>query len=281
MSAIAGNDREARVVEEIRAVRQRAETLQEPQVTGFIAPEFRPLVHSLLEGVFGLLYRWEGGYAGAARCRLHIYPDYLPEEDLPAVLAAVEATLPAEAGDGPGDGSIGESAGAVVGAATQVESKNEIDWLAVVRAAGIPEEKVGDILPQEGGISCQLVVAPEILEELLGRWRRVGRWPVTLRPIDVEALTPPNQRRKEMRAFVASLRLDAVAAAGFAVSRSRMVRDIRTARVKLNWKQEEDPAHPVKVGDVISIRRRGRVIVEALEGSSKKGRTAVRMVRYL
>ncbi|MBE3576991.1 MAG: photosystem II S4 domain protein [Limnochordales bacterium] len=266
MDALVTGDEESRVTEMVQEARRRAEALQEPQATGFIAPEFRPLAQALLDGAAGLLHRWEGGYAGAARCRLHIYPDYLPEEDLPSILAAVEARLAVEAED-----SLEEDGQGTV----------KVDWEAALRATGIAGEKLGDLLPQEDGRSCQLVVAPEAVEEVLARWRRAGRWPVQISLIDVEALAPPNQRRKEIRAFVASLRLDAVAAAGFALSRSRMAREIRTARVKLNWKLQDDPAHPVKVGDTISLRGRGRVVVEALEGSSRKGRTVVRLVRYL
>lgn len=263
---------EAQVTAMITQTRQEAEASQEPRATDFLDPEYRPLAQSLLAGATGLLYRWEGGYAGASRCRLHIYPDYLPEEELPPVLAALEATVgDAWRHDLPAGGGAEDVAGRPTAEA----------WRGGLLKAGVCEGKIGDLLLLNGGLTCQVVVVPDIVEQLRERWRRAGPFEVEVHPIDVEALSPPNQRRKEMRVSVASLRLDAVAALGFGHSRNRAVRDIRTARVKLNWVVEEDPAHPVRVGDVISIRGRGRVVVEGIEGASKKGRTVLRLVRFL
>src|SRR5690606_31151046 len=85
---------------------------------------------------------------------------------------------------------------------------------------------------------------------------------------------------KEIKATVASLRLDAVAAEGFGMSRTKMVREIKAERVKLNWQPVSNPALAVKEGDVLSLRGRGRVVVAQVVGTTRKGRTSVVLQRY-
>ncbi|HEY8345340.1 MAG TPA: S4 domain-containing protein, partial [Bacillota bacterium] len=79
----------------------------------------------------------------------------------------------------------------------------------------------------------------------------------------------------EIKTTVASLRLDAVAGLGFGISRTKMAREIKAEKVKVNWCSTTDPDYQVKVGDVLSIKGRGRVVVAETTGLSKKGRIGV------
>ena len=78
-----------------------------------------------------------------------------------------------------------------------------------------------------------------------------------------------------------SLRLDAVAAAGFGVSRSRMAEEIKGQNVRVNWQDAKNPSQLVKEGDVISFRSRGRAELAEVRGTTKKDRMAITMKRYL
>jgi RNA-binding protein YlmH len=75
------------------------------------------------------------------------------------------------------------------------------------------------------------------------------------------------------------MRLDSVASSGFGDSRNKMSRDIENEKVKLNWKIESDPAAEVEIGDLISVRGRGRVKVEEQRGISNKGRIKLTLKR--
>ena len=88
------------------------------------------------------------------------------------------------------------------------------------------------------------------------------------------------ERTKEIRATVASLRLDAIVAAGFGISRSRAADDISSDKVKLNWQSAGSASKNVRQGDVLSMRGRGRVEVTEVRGQTKKGRTVVVLHRY-
>ena len=81
------------------------------------------------------------------------------------------------------------------------------------------------------------------------------------------------------RGNVASLRLDNVAAEGFALARSEMAELIRGGRVQLNWVTEMRPDRAVKPGDMISLRGYGRLRLAGIEGQSRKGRFWISLER--
>ena len=90
----------------------------------------------------------------------------------------------------------------------------------------------------------------------------------------------PTSNTKDIPTTVASMRLDAVASAGFGDSRNKISRDIKNNRVKLNFKVVTDPASEVEVEDLISIRNRGRVEIAERRGFSNRGRIKLLLKRY-
>ena len=84
-----------------------------------------------------------------------------------------------------------------------------------------------------------------------------------------------------MKSTVASLRLDAVAGIAFGLSRSKMAPFIKGENIRLNFKVVKDPSASVKEGDVISANRLGRAKVVEVGGQSKKGRTYVKVHKYI
>ena len=89
------------------------------------------------------------------------------------------------------------------------------------------------------------------------------------------------EKVKIISATVAALRLDAVAAAGYGTSRSRMADEIKSQNVKINWKEAKNAAQSVEAGDVISFRGRGRVELAEVRGTTKKGRFSITLKRYI
>jgi RNA-binding protein YlmH len=198
-----------------------------------------------------------GGYAGAERARLLMFPLQQQAGTADVELAFLE-----------------------VDAGPRAEALSHRDFLGAVLGLGLRREKVGDILLSGEG-KAQLVVHPEITDYLLTHWTDVGRHAVRLRPIDAADLQPADPRVKEIKTTVASLRLDAVASAGFGVSRSKLVPAIRANQLKLNWQSVTHASANVKEGDVISLAGRGRVEVAEVRGESKKGRIQLLLKKRL
>ena len=110
---------------------------------------------------------------------------------------------------------------------------------------------------------------------------QIGSAPVIINEIAREDLAQREEKVKIINATVADLRLDAVAAAGYGVSRSRMADEIKSLNVRVNWKEAKKPSQSVNEGDVISFRSRGRVEVAEIRGTTKKGRMSIILKRYI
>ncbi|MDQ0286940.1 RNA-binding protein YlmH [Desulfofundulus luciae] len=229
---------------------------RQPRVTDFLDPHHAGLVLKALEKVADLAAQSDGGYPGAERVRILIYPDYLDprEEEWDLAFLSIQGSF-------------------------RDQGLSHRDFLGALLALGLRREKIGDILLHND--QAQVVVTGEIAPFIQSQLARVGRIPVTVHQIAREQLCPPPRRIREIKATVPSLRLDVVAAAGFGTSRTRMAREITAQRVSINWQVCSDVSHPVKEGDVISARGRGRVQVTRVTGTTKSGRLAVILHRYV
>lgn len=229
---------------------------QAPQWTDFLEPPEREQAEATLRWKAGVRFNSFGGYPKAERRRLVIYPDYYFTETIETELAFLEIT------------PTGRDA-----------SLTHRDYLGAMMGLGINRAKTGDFLVAEN--SAQVVVVPELFQFIINNLTSVGNSTVKITPIDPEQLNLPDRRVKEIKTTVASLRLDALAALGFGDSRTKMARDIRADKVKVNWKPTRSPDQLLGPGDIISIRGRGRVEFREVTGQSKKGRTGIVLVRLI
>jgi RNA-binding protein YlmH len=104
--------------------------------------------------------------------------------------------------------------------------------------------------------------------------------PVKTRPIDWSELRVREPKKKELTTVEASLRLDAVASAGFGMSRSKMVDLINAGDVRVNWKSITQASHPVNSGDLVAIRGKGRLEIGDI-AVTKKERYRINLTRYV
>lgn len=153
------------------------------------------------------------------------------------------------------------------------------DVLGAVIALGCKREVIGDILFTDQG--CHVVTDVIIADFIIQQLKKIGSAVVTVREIDVKDLAHREEKVKEIRTTVASMRLDVIAAAGFGVSRSRMASEISAEKVKVNWQDAKNAAHSIKTGDIISMRGRGRIEVTDVLGQTKKGRFSIMLKRYI
>jgi len=61
---------------------------------------------------------------------------------------------------------------------------------------------------------------------------------------------------------------------------ANMTEEIKVGRLKLNGKQVVSPSTKVCEKDVIISKGRGRLIVDEVKGTTKKGRVSVLLKRY-
>ena len=144
---------------------------------------------------------------------------------------------------------------------------------------GIERDRVGDILI--AGENARILTDVKMAEFLVTDFNKVGSIAITCEMDDVANIAPKEERCKEIRATVASLRVDSIAAAGYGFSRSRAAADIAADKLKLNWQSVKGASQTIKEGDVLSMRGRGRLEVAEVRGTTKKGRIGIVLKRYL
>jgi RNA-binding protein YlmH len=140
-------------------------------------------------------------------------------------------------------------------------------------------DKVGDVLVL-GERGAQAIVVPELAEFLTMSLVQVRSVPVKTRVIPWSEVRLREPKKKEITTTEASMRLDAIASAGFGMSRSKMADLISGGDVRVNWKDMTSTSHAVKSGDLIAIRGKGRVEVGEIV-VTKKDRFRVQLTRFV
>jgi photosystem II S4 domain protein len=153
------------------------------------------------------------------------------------------------------------------------------DFLGSLLGTGIVREKVGDLLLL-GEQGSQAIVVPDLVEFLQLHLTQVRSVPVKVVEIPSDQLKVRPPRTKPITSVEASLRLDAVASAGFSMSRSKMADLISGGDVQVNWKGVTQTSSTLQMGDLVTVRGRGRLQIEDVM-ETKKGRYRVQMTRYL
>ncbi|ARV59671.1 photosystem II S4 domain protein [Nostocales cyanobacterium HT-58-2] len=153
------------------------------------------------------------------------------------------------------------------------------DFLGAMLGTGVVREKTGDVIVL-GERGAQAIVVPELAEFLEMNLKQVRSVPVKTQRIDLSELKVREPKKKELATVEASLRLDAIASAGFGMSRSKMVELIDGGDVRVNWKEITQASSQVKTGDLIAIRGKGRLEVGEI-AVTKKERYRVQLTRYM
>ncbi|GBE91344.1 photosystem II S4 domain protein [Nostoc cycadae] len=153
------------------------------------------------------------------------------------------------------------------------------DFLGAMLGTGIVREKTGDIIVL-GERGAQVIVVPEMAEFLEMNLQQVRSVPVKTQRIDLSELKIREPKKKELTTVEASLRLDAIASAGFGMSRSKMVDLIDAGDVRVNWKDITQASFQVKSGDLVAIRGKGRLEIGEV-AITKKDRYRVQLTRYM
>jgi photosystem II S4 domain protein len=201
------------------------------------------------------LVAW-GGYGSAERQRLAIARSELPLEVSQIPVVAVE----------------------VVGNFL-FDSATHRDFLGAMLGTGIVREKVGDIVVL-GERGAQALVVPELVEFLSMSLVQVRSVPVKTRALDLAELRVQLPKTKDLTTVEASMRLDAIASAGFGMSRSKMVEIIEGGDVRVNWKPVTQSSYQLKENDLVAIRGKGRLTIGEVV-VTKKDRYRVQLKRVV
>lgn len=151
------------------------------------------------------------------------------------------------------------------------------DLLGSLMALGIIRETIGDIVVRDGQIF--LFALDEMADYIALNLVKAGKASLQLCRLSETPQMPP-PAGSLTRDTVASLRLDAVLAAGYRLSRAEASQVIREGRVRVNFMEETRPDALVGAGALLSVRGMGRARIEQIDGPTRKGRIAIVLFRY-
>lgn len=224
------------------------------KLSGFLTPFEQNMAETISNSLGDLHVEFDGGFVGAERQRAAFC-----HEDFAGTPAFEIAVIKAEWN--------GEFARLSHG-----------DVLGSIMALGVDREFIGDIIATKN--FARIIVEKKICDYFVANLTKIGNTTVKTSADELENISPKEERVKEIKATVASLRADSIAAAGFGMSRSKAADEISAEKVKLNWQTVKNASQSIKEGDILSMRGRGRLEVSEIRGQTKKGRIGILLKRF-
>lgn len=225
-----------------------------PHFVGFLDEGQRAQVMPLLQREKAVSFRFFGGFDGAERTVLGVFPPFIEPEEALFPLRVLKFSYRAQA------------------------ALSHRDFLGTMLSCGIKREAVGDIVCGAGETIA--VVSEEVAPFLQQQIEKVGGEGVTVTTADGETLTV-ERRFQPISATVASPRLDNVVKALMGCSREKAAAAIVGGLVSVNHVPYDAVAKTVVEGDILSLRGVGRFRIEALSAHTKKGRLFLSAQKYL
>lgn len=223
------------------------------QCTDFLDPRQQRIAGQVLNLLEGVAFHFDGGTEDCERCLCVIRHEAYPPEEIALPVSFLRITWNAER-----------------------KKLTHRDFLGSILGSGIKREKIGDIILEVG---CAYVIGDaEISRYLLYNLSKVGSTPVQVTTSD--SIGKKQETVKIIHSTVASLRLDCVVSTGYNISRSKALEVIKGGKVRLNWEEALTPAKELKEKDVISLRGRGRIVLEEVSGTTRKDRIKVTIHKY-
>lgn len=200
-----------------------------------------------------LLY---GGYTGAQRCILGIFP--AAQEPDTTGFPIVGMTFTYRAAD----------------------LLTHRDFLGAFMALNITRETVGDILISRSGGRAVAFFYTTVADCVMQEITKIGSVGVKVSAgaAVTEDMLP---RFEEIHAFVASARLDAVLSAAVKLSRGKSADLISRELVRVNAVVCTKPEKLLDPGEVLSVRGYGKFCFAEICGKSSKERIHIRIKKYL
>jgi RNA-binding protein YlmH len=232
-----------------------AVTYFEPQMTDFLSPDLAFIFDRIAKEDGQVKIEKNGGFENAERVKLCFYPSFLdviPFEEHISVLQ--------------------------IDYNDKFNKLEHKDALGALMAMGIQRKKIGDIVVSESAL--QVAIDSSLESYLLASIDKIGRAGVKVKVVSTDSLFDKQIEYRKVVGTVKSIRLDSIVAMGLNLSRSESQKLIGSELVKVNHRVQINTSLELKVGDLISVRKHGRFIVESILGQTKKDRTRVELSFY-
>ena len=242
-------------VDQVLSWKEQVERTYISYLTDFLDPRERQMIRSIIGPTNEeVKYSFFGGANEAERQRGVIAPFYeeMIENDFQIML--LEGTF-----------------------ANKFNQLKHRDILGAFLSLGIDRKKIGDILIDENRF--QIVVTQELSPYIKMNLTKIKNARVQLVEQSLSNMLHKKDEWMTSNHTVSSLRLDIIVKEIYRMSRKDAAQHIRNHRVKVNFKNVDDPSVQIIVDDLISVRGYGRSKLIAIHGKTRKEKIKITTAR--
>lgn len=220
--------------------------------TDFLNPYEIKNAISILNNFNDIKYTVDGGFNEAERMLICIYPYYMDYEDIEESIKVLQ----------------------IEGNFKFKEVKHK-DYLGALLNLGIKREKVGDINIHDN--FCQVIVSKDIADFMIINLNKVSRNNVTIKEISKKDIVYIKPKFKEISFTVTSQRLDCLISGIYNISRQESLKLINAEKVFVDYEKITSASKILERENLISVRGKGRAIIEDIGDITKKGKIKVKV----
>lgn len=154
----------------------------------------------------------------------------------------------------------------------------ENDFRDVLHELHAQADEIGDIwLIRDRG--AQAICSKKCADSLNQKDGNLREVEISIQALDLSEMEIPFSRQeKVINTVEASTRIDAIASAGFGLSRSKITTQIKQGCLRLNWALNDQPSKSVNIGDLIHLEKKGSLKILNID-KTKKERWRIKLLR--
>ena len=152
------------------------------------------------------------------------------------------------------------------------------DFRNILHKLDVQTNQIGDIwLIRDRG--AQAICSEECADSIDQKTGRLREVDLSIEALDLSEMEIPFSRpEKIINTVEASTRIDAIASAGFGLSRSKITTQIKKGYLRLNWALNDQPSKSINIGDIIHLEKKGSLKILNIE-TTKKERWRIKLLR--
>ena len=230
---------------------------REPIWTPFVSAQLSEEVKNKFNNLNDINLLFEGGYTGSERKRICFLR---PEEEMDCSASDIPIK------------------GIYLKGNFLFDRAKQNDFRDTLHALDLEEGEIGDIwlIRDRGAQAICSQKCADLMHQKISKIREVE---IAIQALDLSEMEIPfNRPEKVINTVEASTRIDAIASAGFGLSRSKITTQIKQGSLRLNWNLNNLPSKSVNVGDLIHLEKKGSLKILNID-KTKKERWRIKLLR--
>lgn len=240
------------LVSHIKDMTELCEKIGKPRFSAFLDERQAVIAESVLKSLRWESYELFGGYEGASRRVLGVFPQYF-------------------------GGETGFPIAVLKFSYREADRLSHRDFLGAFMSRQIKREMLGDIIVSGG--STTAFVYETVKHTLMSETDKVGSVGVKVSEGNASELNV-SQTFIDKNGTVPSLRLDSIVAMAAGISRGKAVSLIKGGQVTVMYVTEGSASFMLSEGDIFSVRGVGKFLLYSVNGTTKKDRIHITVKKY-